>query len=269
MVQYMSILKAYTYLSMGSLSLVEQSLYFRLFLVNNLAGWGSEWFGADNKRLMFETGIGSSATLNKAKQRLKDLGYIDFKSGKKGQPSLYKLMPLHEKFYSPTEQNTEQIPEQNTEQNTEHIIDNRHKTNNTPLPPRGETVSRTPKSTAQEERFAEFWKAYPKKVGKGAALKAYGKIKPSAELHRSMLEAIAIQKQSEQWQKNRGQYIPNPSTWLNQSRWEDELPSTEMDQATPSSSSYADFLAEQKRRRLEQEERDRKLAALARGQGNG
>ena len=144
MVQYMSILKAYTYLSMGALSLVEQSLYFRLFLVNNLVGWGSEWFGADNKRLMFETGIGSSATLNKAKQRLKDLGYIDFKSGKKGQPSLYKLMPLHEKFYSPTEQNTKQngrkvsvseqntkqIPKQNTEQNTEHIIDNRHKTIN-------------------------------------------------------------------------------------------------------------------------------------------
>ena len=39
-----------------------------------------------------------------------------------------------------------------------------------------------------------------------------------------MLKAIEKQKGSEQWTKDNGQYIPHPSTWLNQSRWEDELP---------------------------------------------
>ena len=83
------------------------------------------------------------------------------------------------------------------------------------------------KEAEYEVRFAEFWQAYPKKVGKGAALKAYGKIKPNAQLHKKMLAAIEEQKRSEQWQKENGQFIPNPSTWLNQSRWEDELPTVQ------------------------------------------
>ena len=38
-----------------------------------------------------------------------------------------------------------------------------------------------------------------------------------------MLEAIAKQKKSDMWKRDKGQYIPNPSTWLNQKRWEDDL----------------------------------------------
>lgn len=38
-----------------------------------------------------------------------------------------------------------------------------------------------------------------------------------------MLNAIEIAKQSMQWNKDNGQYIPNPATWLNQKRWEDEI----------------------------------------------
>jgi hypothetical protein len=72
------------------------------------------------------------------------------------------------------------------------------------------------------ERFAEFWKAYPKKVGKEAARKAFMKVKPSADLLQRMLEAIKEQKASDQWKRDNGQYIPNPATWLNQGRWEDE-----------------------------------------------
>jgi hypothetical protein len=38
-----------------------------------------------------------------------------------------------------------------------------------------------------------------------------------------MVKAIEVQKKSEQWQRDNGQYIPHPSTWLNQRRWEDEM----------------------------------------------
>ena len=38
-----------------------------------------------------------------------------------------------------------------------------------------------------------------------------------------MVSAISAQKQSRQWRENNGQYIPNPATWLNQRRWEDEV----------------------------------------------
>lgn len=37
-----------------------------------------------------------------------------------------------------------------------------------------------------------------------------------------MITALEKQKQSKQWLKDNGQYIPNPTTWLNQKRWEDE-----------------------------------------------
>ena len=72
-----------------------------------------------------------------------------------------------------------------------------------------------------EERFGRFWEAYPKKIGKGAARSSFIKLKPSEALTAKMLDAIAKAKQTAQWQKDRGQYIPNPATWLNQSRWED------------------------------------------------
>ena len=30
-------------------------------------------------------------------------------------------------------------------------------------------------------------------------------------------------KKSKEWKKENGKYIPHPTTWLNQKRWEDEL----------------------------------------------
>ena len=38
-----------------------------------------------------------------------------------------------------------------------------------------------------------------------------------------MLEALTRQRGSDQWTRDNGRYIPNPSTWLNQERWSDEL----------------------------------------------
>lgn len=87
-----------------------------------------------------------------------------------------------------------------------------------------------PEAKAEEEKnkdiyvhFDLFWQAYPKKVGKGAAKKAWKKIKPSKSLLETILIAIKQQKDSDQWQKDKGQFIPMPSTWLNQERWEDEV----------------------------------------------
>lgn len=85
-------------------------------------------------------------------------------------------------------------------------------------------ASHTDKKTddLHSEMFDTFWKAYPKKVGKDAAFKAFAKRKPDEKLLRDILQAIELQKVSEQWARDGGQYIPNPSTWLNQGRWMDE-----------------------------------------------
>ena len=75
--------------------------------------------------------------------------------------------------------------------------------------------------SSSQSDFDVFWKAYPKKVGKEYARRSFAKAKVDIQ---TLLSAIEKQKQSEQWQRDNGQYIPNPSTWLNQGRWEDELP---------------------------------------------
>ena len=77
--------------------------------------------------------------------------------------------------------------------------------------------------TPIEELFLTFWKAYPKKVGKQDALKSFKKVNPSKEMVEQMVSVIEEAKKTEQWTKSNGQYIPNPSTWLNQGRWEDDI----------------------------------------------
>lgn len=76
-------------------------------------------------------------------------------------------------------------------------------------------------------RFETFWKAYPKRVGKDAARKAFDKRKPDEAMLNSMLSAIQSQSLTLDWQKDGGQFIPHPATWLNQGRWQDELVSGE------------------------------------------
>lgn len=72
------------------------------------------------------------------------------------------------------------------------------------------------------DKFERFYQAYPKKVSRDYALKCFERINPDDELLETMLKAIERQKMTRQWQDK--QYIPNPSTWLNQGKWNDEIP---------------------------------------------
>ena len=38
----------------------------------------------------------------------------------------------------------------------------------------------------------------------------------------AILSSLDYLKTTDQWQRDNGKYIPNPSTWLNQKRWQDE-----------------------------------------------
>lgn len=91
---------------------------------------------------------------------------------------------------------------------------------NTPEPEKTEEVPE--KKPLIEERFDEFWKAYPRKSSKGSAKKAWKRIAPTQELFDKIMSALAAAKNCEQWKKERGQFIPYPATWLNQERWEDD-----------------------------------------------
>jgi len=73
-----------------------------------------------------------------------------------------------------------------------------------------------------DERFLDFWNVYPRKVGKGAAWKSWQKIPSPAETLEKIKEALTWQTKSEQWTKQAGEFIPHPTTYLNQRRWDDE-----------------------------------------------
>ncbi len=83
-----------------------------------------------------------------------------------------------------------------------------------------------PKKTDREEAFDTFWAAYPRKIGKQAAKKAFAKVPKSA--WPKLVPAIDAQKKSRQWTVEDGRFIPNPATWLNQGRWDDEAPAAGM-----------------------------------------
>lgn len=91
-----------------------------------------------------------------------------------------------------------------------------------------DTKKDTPKKAMQKRisLFDDFWNNYPRKIGKQKCTNWFRIHKVDKPLLDKMLNAINEQKQSEQWQRDNGQYIPHPYTWLNQGRWEDE---TEID----------------------------------------
>ena len=84
-----------------------------------------------------------------------------------------------------------------------------------------ETETETETKTDIVEGFEVFWSEYPKKVGKQAAIKAWRNAKCKPEIA-EILQAIELQKKTDQWRKDGGQFIPNPATWINQGRWDDK-----------------------------------------------
>lgn len=69
--------------------------------------------------------------------------------------------------------------------------------------------------------FDVFWQAFPKKKKKEDARKAWNTTRPNIEV---VLKALEWQKQSPEWFKQGGQFIPYPATWLRSHSWEDEKP---------------------------------------------
>jgi hypothetical protein len=63
-----------------------------------------------------------------------------------------------------------------------------------------------------------------KHEAKQNAQKAFDKINPDVDLLNVICAAVERWKKSEQWTHDGGQFIPHPATWLNQHRWEDEIP---------------------------------------------
>lgn len=68
-------------------------------------------------------------------------------------------------------------------------------------------------------RFDAFWAIYPRRVGKGAARKAWDKAMKRAPPDLIIERAAAF---GQQVNGTDPKYIPHPATWLNGDRWEDD-----------------------------------------------
>lgn len=78
-------------------------------------------------------------------------------------------------------------------------------------------ISHKPSSNGAD-RFEEFWSLYPNKQKKHDSLRAWKKIEDQAD---AILSGLKRWIGSKDWQKDGGQFIPHPTTFLNQRRWED------------------------------------------------
>ena len=68
--------------------------------------------------------------------------------------------------------------------------------------------------------FSDFWQAYPRRVAKREAEKAWAKIALSE--HQAVLDGLARYIAYE-WQGREMCFIPHAASWLRGRRWEDEL----------------------------------------------
>lgn len=74
-----------------------------------------------------------------------------------------------------------------------------------------------------DDKFNEFWDVYPNKKAKKVAKASWDKIQPDETLADIIIDSVIRYKRSYEWIKENGRYIPMPSTFLNQERWEDEV----------------------------------------------
>ena len=88
-------------------------------------------------------------------------------------------------------------------------------------PRRSPGISRRATTDFPQFEFDQFWDACPRKVGKAAAMKAYVAARKLASL-KTLLEAMKSYARSRAGEDP--QYTCHPATWLNQGRWDDEIP---------------------------------------------
>lgn len=95
---------------------------------------------------------------------------------------------------------------------------------------------------AYDPLFEEWWKAYPPRR-RGSKQKCREKYESAIKNNKGltpekMLEALEAQKRSRDWQKQNGEYVPAPLTWLNNGRWEDEVYDPATDNANSNQNVY-------------------------------
>jgi hypothetical protein len=103
--------------------------------------------------------------------------------------------------------------------------------------PAGECASKGRKLYPDD--FEAFYCVYPRKKNKGEALSMWARLKAPRPTVAELVAAVGRARASFDWQKDGGQFIPYPATWLHARGWEDEPDAP----ATPRTPSRTERLA--------------------------
>ncbi len=76
----------------------------------------------------------------------------------------------------------------------------------------------------QLDRFERWYQHWPRKENRAKAEESWAAIDPDDALVDKMIATTQVYARSEKWREDGGKYIPHPSTWLNNARWNDEPP---------------------------------------------
>ena len=71
----------------------------------------------------------------------------------------------------------------------------------------------------EQEAFDLFWTEYPKKACKKDARRMFVRALQAAKFA-TLMDALLIQRKTAKWTEG---FIPNPATWLNGERWDDDV----------------------------------------------
>ena len=101
------------------------------------------------------------------------------------------------------------------------------------------------KKFIQEQAFESFWKLYWRRVGKGAARKAFAVMVRDEKTFREVMAGIKAQ--TPLMLAREIIYVPHASTWLRSERWTDEVEHIGgervwMDGVTPRNSDDEDYV---------------------------
>ena len=132
-----------------------------------------------------------------------------------------------------------------------------------PTPPKKKKTHPPVARGATVEGFDQFWASYPLKVGKLAARRAWVTHKCATRIP-VMLASLEKHKASSKWKRDGGQYIPHPTTYLNQGREFDEI---DDGPSKGEPESLDEHFAQRKARQVREEERAQRRARQEREAG--
>jgi hypothetical protein len=89
------------------------------------------------------------------------------------------------------------------------------------IPPSPPTGARAIEDLQHPADFDRVWSAYPRKADQPKALAAWIVLAPQPELVERMLRAIVRWERTDEWQRERGRFIPRLAKWLDRQGWLD------------------------------------------------